>query len=435
MAAKSDRKFDFDKDLYRHDSESFLAGAMVINGKEYLGLFKEYLPDSKVFSSYRIQRLFESLLDLEAKGMEIDIISLCNYDPQILTIPELTPFVSSLPASDLVRYRVDRETLITHCKIVMEAYVKRELYSKMVQNEEITSIMDTVAQLERSGTDKFFKPKEIALQVIAAFDQSREGDVAYPFMQINRATNGIHKGQVVIIAGRPSAGKSTFVENVASYVASKGKKVLFASAEMPARDIGLRIVSRRTGINMFYANASLTPFERNYVEKTANDIADSSLYIHEFESVAQLEQVIKDKARDFDLVCVDYLQLIKPMAKTRSRYEEATAVANEITRLAKKYHLPFLVAAQFNRNAENNQPTMADLKESGQIEQNADVIISLWQDPKDGINNDRQMVRFDVLKNRNGYTIGNYGDNKLFLYFNKKLFQFIDPSNEVPQWR
>lgn len=415
------------EDMVRPEAEAFVMGALLTR-PELLTIAKKHITFPEMFYTYKYQIIYKAFLDLSAKGAGIDLITILDAidNKDAVAFTDLTMTIAEMPIS------ISESKLALHCQVVAKSYMRREVVMKMNEKRDIKEIMELVAQMEKTGTDKFFTPREVALQLMQKlFSENGEGKILYPWKTVQDVLGGIRKGEVVIVAGRPSAGKSTFCENVASFNAEVcGKKVLFASAEMTTDTIGLRIAARKTGINVFNHKEPYTELEQQMLMGVKNQIEQSGLYIHEFTDVAELEAVIQEKARDFDLLVVDYLQLLNPVGRWKSSVEKVTNVANEITRIAKKYHLPTIIAAQFNRQAEKAQPTMGDIKESGQIEQNADVIFSLWTHDNDPVDTMNQKVRVDILKNRNGETRGNYGDVEFYLNFKKPLFKFTDP-----EWR
>jgi len=137
-----------------------------------------------------------------------------------------------------------------------------------------------------------------------------------------------------------------------------------------------------------------------------------------------LENALKQHRDGLDMVFVDYLQQLFPGRRTMGEFETVTAVTRELDAMSMKYGLPFVVASQFSRNAEGQQPSMADLRSSGQIEQAADVIISLWTKAEEATNPNRAKVYFDVLKNRNGFTLHNTAGRQYALMLDKPCFTF-----------
>lgn len=417
------------QELYEPKAEQAVLASLLINSR-HIEKIQEILPDATAFSNPFYQTVYQTILDLFSKNLVIDMITLTSYNKDIAW-SALSDIINTLN-EDFEIALISSINVLTHAGLVADAFTKRQLYEKMQRGENLISLMESVSKLQKAGETRFYTPDKLALQVLGIFEEDQQNTIQYPYRFLQAATNGIHKGQVVIVAGRPGAGKSTFIDNIAFHSARQRKKVLFASAEMSVQMIMMRIVSRMTGMNIFYKRGKQMNFEeRARIDKATQEISEMGLHIQEFSAVAQLEGVLRDKAKDFDLIVVDYLQLLEPKGRWNSTTQKVSNVANELTHLAKMFNVPFVVAAQLSRAAEKQIPTMADLKESGQIEQNADVILTLYSQPIDSFTLDRQKVRVDMLKNRNGYGWVNSLDMpKHFLWFNKPMFEFSEPAPE-----
>ncbi len=150
----------------------------------------------------------------------------------------------------------------------------------------------------------------------------------------------------------------------------------------------------------------------------------TSFTIQDLTAVEQLKTHL-DKNAAYDVVFVDYLQQLHTRSGGKGEFELVTSVTRQLDAMSKMFHLPFVVASQFSRAAEGQQPSMASLRSSGQIEQAADVIISLWSKPEEQTDPTRAKVYMDILKNRNGYTVIN-GAREYALWFDKPTFTFRD---------
>lgn len=416
------------QELYEPHAEQALIASLLIDGS-MVEKIQPILPDVNAFFDGSYRNIYQTMLTLHAAETPIDLITLTSENKTI-SFDSLNDIITDLhPAFEYAA--TTSANAPTYAGIVSDAYIRRQLYEKMQQGESVTQLMQTVEKLQKAGETRFYTPQELALQAIALFEGEHVEQISYPFRFLQTATNGIHKGQVVIVAGRPGTGKSTLLDNIAVHAARQKKRVLFASAEMSTQMLMMRIVTRMTGRNVFYTrHEQMTLAERERVDEVAHEISEMGLHIQEFNAVAQLEESLKNRAKDFDLIIVDYLQLLTPKTKSNSSYDKVTNIANELTQLAKRFNVPFVVAAQFSREAEKTIPTMAHLKESGQIEQNADVIISLYSQPSDIFTTTRQRVRIDMLKNRNGYCWGNSAEPSHFLWFEKSWFEFTEPEVE-----
>ena len=229
------------------------------------------------------------------------------------------------------------------------------------------------------------------------------------------------------MGGRQGGGKSVFLQNIAYHVLEAGKRVLFVSAEMGSTDLAGRWVTMISKQQVLRQNKEID--QAKAMEAVGQVSAwGNRLMVHELVSVAGVEQALKDFPGQIDLVCVDYLQklsAINPRAK--SEYERVSEVSRTLDNLCQRYQVPMIVAAQFNRRAEGQQPTIADLRDSGQIEADADMVISLWQKPEEVKQGGQKIkIYIDVLKNRNGYQIHNGEGHEHALWFDKPNFTLYE---------
>jgi len=316
-----------------------------------------------------------------------------------------------------------------HVKVLKELRVKRDIAEKIKNGEDMEKVVREIEKLNQQGLDKFLKPRELALELYSVLEAKKAGKrgTPYPFPMLNKATGGIQDGQFVIVAARPSVGKSAFLSNVAVKAGKLGKKVLFASAEMSNEAVGMRIISQLTGKNFFYEDISIS------LEELIKMLELTNIFVHQFTSINELEAKIREYERKIDLVLVDYLQVIEPKNRYGSTFEKTSFVVSELVQIKNKYNLPIVAASQYNRVAARAQPTMADLYESGKIEQAADVIISLWDSGEIDLN-DKKRIKIDLLKNRNGFTFGNSSKSEVeyALWFNKKKFEFYEEERSNP---
>lgn len=419
------------EDVGKPKSEKLIMSAIIMNSDMALPIIRKFLPHPEMFIEYENQLLYSTAIQLADKGREIELLSISSTTPA-LDIPKLTDYITD---KDIPIGGISKKTLETHCQIVREAFLKREIYQKMANNQDMSDILAHVADLERKGTDRFLDPKEIIAQVSAViFAETPVSSIKYPFQLLNKATNGMHKGQYIVVGARPGAGKTTILENVAFDVAMRGGTVIFASAEMPAEDLYRRTLTHMTGVNLFFREEKLSEEEKIEVDMAMKKLQKLKLYVHEFRSTAQLEALIKEKhekgGMKIDLVVVDYVQLLDSKnPNLKNNYERVSAVSRDLVGMAKAYKIPFLCAAQLGRGVDGgSQPTYSDFKESGQIEQDADVLLTLWEHKDDPREPHNQKIRIDILKNRNGFTMGNTQNKDVYLLCDRPNFQFHDPT-------
>lgn len=369
--------------------------------------------------SEKFQPIVRRIIELQHKKIQPDFVTVgMKNEPT----KKILMGILDYPITRLT----EPDAIIEKATILKGERIKCDLATSFTNDYDIQLIREKMARLERSGSAKLLNKEELMNLMDDSLLSIAGTDMGYPFHLINNATRGIARGQYIVVAGRPSVGKSTFMDNVAEYLARKGKRVLFASAEMSAEMITTRILSRIMKVDLFDM-ANIKNINKTKFEQAKRDFP--SLHCFSFGSVESLERLLMDKKIQFDIVMVDYLQLLEPKKRYRSMYERATFVSNELKLLATRFNIPILVASQFSRVADKEQPKMSDLRDSGAIEQDADVIISLWRDDKDAdleIDKNIQKTRLDLLKNRNGYTFKNSDNFESFLMFKKDEYKFYN---------
>ena len=254
--------------------------------------------------------------------------------------------------------------------------------------------------------------------------------------RIDRENGGFKPGQLVIIAARPGMGKSAFMSRIALHAAKDKKTVGIVSLEMDDKDLLARMTSIETNIKHRSIDSNrLDDEERNTVIKHLNKISDEyRIYISDSpeidisvirSKVSRLKKII-----GLDLLIIDYLQLISTKrSRTKSREQEVAELSRALKVLAMQEHIPIIVLAQLNRNAElrpDRKPLLADLRESGSLEQDADIVMLLHRDEAAGITRDKYGNKTDgqaeltVAKWRNGATM------TVKLGFDKEKMRFYE---------
>ena len=265
------------------------------------------------------------------------------------------------------------------------------------------------------------KSKDISRQLLDLMDEldkrkSVEKGMGYGIPKLDKKTNGIHKDNLIIVSGRPGVGKSAFALQVANNVLSHGYKVLFISLEMGETELLERLIMHLSDIdggNM--KTGELTKYEWNQTSIAVDKISTYKLDINtKVRNTAQLR--VEIARTQPDLVIVDQLGLLREEERYMSRREEITAITRKLKLMAMDFNLPVIALAQINRDANENYPTLANLKESGSIEEDANVVIMLHaptrqQCEKDGdpyheVDSGKKTVLIMLAKHRAG-EVGN----------------------------
>ena len=250
---------------------------------------------------------------------------------------------------------------------------------------------------------------------------NKKDDLSYytGFFDLDALTDGLHKGELTIIGARPGVGKTTFALQIAERIAGYKKSVMFVSLEMSEEQIIQKILAKKARVNSRkIRNGYLTSEELDRIYIKSGEISDLPLLLYtKLSSIQQIEieaRKLKNKEK-LDLLIIDYLQLVRNLGNFKSREQEVADISRTLKLLSLELEIPIIALCQLNRNAVKNEPTLADIRESGSIEQDADNVIFLYQEDVED-----NRVTVDLQKQR----AGNIG--KLKLKFNKILSEFVN---------
>jgi replicative DNA helicase len=231
------------------------------------------------------------------------------------------------------------------------------------------------------------------------------------FIEFDNKTSGLGEGDLMILAARPSMGKTTLAVNIAEHVAFDRKQaVAVFSMEMSAEQIGYRVISSRGGIPMQkLRSGELSDQEMDQLTWTINRLREAPLFIDETGALSPND--LRARARrlamraDLKLIVVDYIQLMQVPGTKDNRTNEISEISRSLKALAKELKLPIIALSQLNRGVEqrdNKRPRMADLRESGGIEQDADLVVFIYRDWVYNKTSDETQAEVIIAKQRNG---------------------------------
>lgn len=372
--------------------------------------------------------LCDKLLEMQHKGIKIDILTTVNYfSKQDLEKIGGAYHISSLTNNVASGYNYD-----AHIKIIKEAYIRRslvKLFTKEIQNltDRTRDIHDTYVKVLNEIEQLFSMPsnsfKDVADIIEKRLDDYEQASRSVKTLiglntghsKLNKITNGWQAGDMIVLAARPAMGKTAISLYFAKCPAKEGKTVLYFSLEMAAERLIDRVISTDTNIDSIrlqsgkmedseWEKLSIMPnYERNKL--VIDD--DSGLTIEDIKHKA-LSFSAKNK---IDLIIVDYLQLIEFSKGGGTTNDKVGHISKQIKALAKKLKCPVMALSQLSRDVEKRsgykRPVMSDLRDSGNIEQDADVIMMLYRpeyyfDESAFEEDIKDLIEVNVLKNRNG---------------------------------
>jgi replicative DNA helicase len=229
---------------------------------------------------------------------------------------------------------------------------------------------------------------------------------------LDEFTLGFQPSDLIVIAARPGSGKTAISLQIAAHAAQEDRVVGFFSLEMSKEQLGMRLAANAARVRGEDLRSGwATPEDFSRVLNAMNGLADRGLYFDDTPAISVLE--LRTRARrlsmehGLNLIVVDYLQLMKPSARSKdsSREQDVSAVADGLKALAKELNVPIIAAAQLNRRTESSEtgePRLSDLRESGAIEQSADLVLLLWREKDQDPMADGEIINANLAKHRNG---------------------------------
>ncbi len=332
------------------------------------------------------------------------------------------------------------ENVESYCKIIREKYYIRSLItvSKDIIQESVSADISADLLLE-SAEQKIYDirqgrvsrgPTKIGdiivnevydkLQKLSSENKEQYKGVATGFADLDKVTTGLNKSDLVIVGARPAMGKTSFALNMARNVAMKGKKVLFFSLEMTKEQLAERVLSTEARVlSTKMRTGEISDEEWPRLATATALLSKCELYFDDTSNmtVAEMKSRVR-RLKNVDAVFVDYLQLMKSGGRVESRNQEVSEITRNLKLMAKDLNIPVVVLAQLSRSTEgrgkSHRPQLSDLRESGSIEQDADIVIMLYRDEyyereKDDDEPEEEKPRVNeveliVSKNRHGPT-------------------------------
>ncbi len=372
--------------------------------------------------------IFDAILDLYGRGEPADAITVAAELTKRGDIGRVGGhvYIHDLLASVAIAANASYYAEIVRDKAVLRRLVEASIKIAQMGYQatgEVSDIVDHAQQIVYEVADgktsedyrplsELIEPTWNELEAISSRG-GRLAGVPTGFAEFDELTNGLHPGQMIIIAARPAIGKSTLALDFARSAAIRHKMTTaIFSLEMSSNEIMMRLLSAEAGLKLHkMRDGSLSEDDWDRLAKTTGKVQAAPLYIDDSPNLTMME--IRAKARrlkqrhDLKMVVIDYLQLMTSGKKVESRQVEVSEFSRSIKLLAKELEIPVIAISQLNRGSEqrgDKKPMLSDLRESGSLEQDADMVILLHRE--EAYNKDERPGEADfiVAKHRNGET-------------------------------
>ena len=425
------------------EAEQSVLGSLLIDRDAIVRIASFLRPEDFYRESHA--QIYQAILDLFERREPADFITLCNAleGRNLLESVGGPAYIASLINAVPTSIHVEH-----YAHIVELAALRRRLIDVAGQiarlaydeDKEIDDVIDSAESLLFNVTERRQSKDLVSLKRLLSeyydrleyLQQHRDEMIGLPtgFVDLDKLLGGLQKSDLIIIAGRPGSGKTSFALNIAQSAAMQHKAVVaFFTLEMSGQQIAQRLISSQTGIDsrrLMVADIHDVEWDR-FVQATG-DLSETLIFVDDTPSPTPLE--IRSKCRrlaaeyDLDLVIIDYMQLMTAGTRVENRQQEISYISRMLKGLARELRVPVLAGSQLSRAVEGRQdkrPILSDLRESGSIEQDADVVMFIHREELyDELTDRRNIADIIVAKHRNGPT------GQVSLRYAKELTKFTD---------
>ena len=407
------------------EAEQSVIGSMLMD-REAIVIASEIIMGED-FYSRQYGMLFETMVELNDEGQPVDLVTLQNrlrekdVPPEISSLEFVRELMSAVPTSANIKYYANivaekstlRKLIKLNDEISNTCYAGKEPLEMILEETE-----KKVFQLvQKRNTEDFVPIRQVVMNAMEKIEQASRNNGAVTgiptgFLDLDYRTAGLQPSDLILVAARPSMGKTAFVLNIAQHIAFKQNMcVAIFSLEMSKEQLVNRLFSLESQVNsQSLRTGQLSDAEWEKLIESAGVIGKSKLIIDDTPgiSIAELRSKCRKYKLDHDLkiIIIDYLQLMSGSGRSDSRQQEISDISRSLKALARELSVPVVALSQLSRAVEqrpDHRPMLSDLRESGAIEQDADVVMFIYRD--DYYNKDTDMkgiAEIIIAKQRNG---------------------------------
>ncbi|CDA30967.1 replicative DNA helicase [Clostridium sp. CAG:492] len=387
---------------------------------------EDYVLDETDFAFERNKRIIKAINELKAEKKEISIISLqsrisANNKQVIEYLTSLSEYVYATTADYIYNQVIELSK-----KRKLMALLQKSI-TELMEAENIDIFMqDKIKQINKIAEINE-KEQTFVEQVVETSTEIEKNTLQKPdytlytgITDLDKMICGLHKQELTIIGARPGVGKTTLALQIAEHIAERGTETAIISLEMSDTQVIQKLISRRARINSYKMRmGTLETKELEQVGIVSAEIAELPIHLitkaRTIQHIENIARKLKNK-NNLGLIVIDYIQLIKNKGKFNSREQEVADITRTLKLLSLELNIPIVGLCQLNRNAARQEPTLADLRESGAIEQDADNILFLYQEAES--TETVVDITLKLAKQRAGET------GKIDLKFNKANSEF-----------
>lgn len=424
-------------ELYSKEVENNILGCIIVFEECYKYIKQLNGKDFFIENNKKIFEVIEkldkekkpiNLLSLKetAKSIKLDEQKIFNYavdiTSNIITSANIGYYIKKLK-----NYSTRRE-IVKKAKKLMDYMYKidsdqeaGEIKKEAIQ--ELTQIQTANINLENSRMQDVIT--ETIEDIEKRYEKREDNKYKTGFFDLDKITDGLHEQEFTIIAARPGVGKTSFALQLAENIARKGIYTYFISLEMSTKQLGNRLIANKAQIDSHKLRCGwLEEDDFAKIGQTAAELADLKMIIDAKSTTIQeieIKATELKETKQIGLIIVDYLQLLKSKEKFNIREQEVADISRKLKLLSRELDIPVIALCQLNRETEKRKkPVLADLRESGSLEQDADNVIFLYASEEEKIQKFNMNMDLIVAKQRNGPT------GEIRIRFSKKTMKFVN---------
>ncbi|MDE6943756.1 MAG: replicative DNA helicase [Lachnospiraceae bacterium] len=408
------------------EAEQSVIGSMIMDREAIIVASEIVLGEDFYNKQYGV--LFDTMVELNDEGRPVDLVTLQDrlkekdVPPEVSSLEFIRDLITAVPTSANIKHYANivaekstlRRLIRINEDIANTCYVGKDSLEDILADTE-KRVFDLV---QRRNTGEFVSIRQIVMNAMdniekASHNKGNVTGVATGFLDLDYRTAGMQPSDLILVAARPSMGKTAFVLNIAQYVAFKqAKTVAIFSLEMSKEQLVNRLFSMESKVDSQHLRTgNLSDVEWEKLIESAGVIGKSNLIIDDTPGISISE--LRSKCRKYklehnlEMIIIDYLQLMSGSGRsTDSRQQEISDISRSLKALARELHVPVIALSQLSRAVEqrpDHRPMLSDLRESGAIEQDADVVMFIYRD--DYYNKDTEkkgIAEIIIAKQRNG---------------------------------
>ena len=411
------------------EAESSVLGGILLDNEAINQVLELLRPEDFYRESHR--KILRAMIEITDRSEPVDLITLSEF---LKTKNELEAVGGSAYLASLADFVPTAANIAYYARIVREKSVLRSLISTATdiatrgyeEQGNVEEFLDAAEKVIFDISEKKIKAAFVAvgdmitdtLKTIDKLYQRKEMITGVPtgYQDLDKITAGLQPSDLIIVAGRPGMGKTAFALNIAANAAYCGVGAAIFSLEMSKEQLVLRMLCSEARVNSSKVRSGYLG-ERDFPQlaKAAGRLHEAPIYIDDTPAISILElrakarRLLRDHTKQVGLIVVDYLQLMRGMGNANNREQEISEISRSLKALAKELRVPVMALSQLNRKVEDRtgrKPQMSDLRESGAIEQDADLIMFIYREELYDKNNQDIKGKAEVIieKQRNGPT-------------------------------